>query len=236
MLNKKEILAEQEATDLLNTELTEFQKTEIRKKYADARIALSDKEVATEKAAMQAKHEINMAYLGLFEQFGNVLSQIAGKNKGLAIAGVVISQAAAIGQIIAQTAIANAKSVAVSPLTGGMPWVAINTISAGLSIASTIAGAVKSIQQINQAGQSSSGGGAQSSLGSATSAMPPPPAVAAAPTPQIQTQGGNNPSTQLAQTIGGAMKPVRAYVVSQDIQSQTALDRKTNRAATFSGG
>jgi patatin-like phospholipase/acyl hydrolase len=66
--------------------------------------------------------------------------------------------------------------------------------------------------------------------------MPPPPAVAAAPTPQIQTQGGNNPSTQLAQTIGGAMKPVRAYVVSQDIQSQTALDRKTNRAATFSGG
>jgi len=233
---QKEILAEQEATDLLNTELTEFQKTEIRKKYADARIALSDKEVATEKAAMQAKHEINMAYLGLFEQFGNVLSQIAGKNKGLAIAGVVISQAAAIGQIIAQTAIANAKSVAVSPLTGGMPWVAINTISAGLSIASTIAGAVKSIQQINQAGQSSSGGGAQSSLGSATSAMPPPPAVAAAPTPQIQTQGGNNPSTQLAQTIGGAMKPVRAYVVSQDIQSQTALDRKTNRAATFSGG
>lgn len=233
---QKEILAEQEAIDLQNTELTEFQKTEIRKKYADARISLSDKEVATEKAAMQAKHEINMAYLGLFEQFGNVLSQIAGKNKGLAIAGVVISQAAAIGQIIAQTAIANAKSVAVSPLTGGMPWVAINTISAGLSIASTIAGAVKSIQQINQAGQSSSGGGAQSSVGSATSAMPPPPAVAAAPTPQIQTQGGNNPSTQLAQTIGGAMKPVRAYVVSQDIQSQTALDRKTNRAATFSGG
>jgi hypothetical protein len=233
---QKEILAEQEAIDLQNTELTEFQKTEIRKKYADARIALSDKELSTERAAMQAKHEINMAYLGLFEQFGNVLSQIAGKNKGLAIAGVVVSQAAAIGQIIAQTAIANAKSVAASPLTAGMPWVAINTISAGLSIASTIAGAVKSIQQINSAGESSSGGGAQSSLGSASSAMPSPPAVAAAPTPQIQTQGGNNPSTQLAQTIGGAMKPVRAYVVSQDIQSQTALDRKTNRAATFSGG
>jgi hypothetical protein len=231
---QKEILAEQEATDLANTELTEFQKTEIRKKYADARIALSDKEIATEKAAMEAKHAINMAYLGLFEQFGNVLGQIAGKNKGLAIAGVVISQAAAIGQIVAQTAIANAKSVAVSPLTGGMPWVAINTISAGLSIASTIASAVKSIQQINSAdSKGTSGGGSISGGGGA--AMPPPPTVAAAPTPQIQTQGGQNPTSQLSQTISGAMKPVRAYVVSQDIQSQSALDRRTNRAATFTG-
>jgi hypothetical protein len=45
-----------------------------------------------------------------------------------------------------------------------------------------------------------------------------------------------NQTTQIAQTIGNAQTPIRAYVVSQDIQSQTALDRKTNRAATFSGG
>jgi len=156
LAEQKDILAQQEATELQNTELTEFQKTEIRKKYADARMAITDQEVATEKAAAQAKHEINMAYLGLFEQFGSLLQQIAGKNKGLAIAGIIIQQAAAIGQIIANTAIANAKSVAASPLTGGMPWVAINTISAGLSIAATIAGAVKSIQQINQAASQAS--------------------------------------------------------------------------------
>ena len=233
---QRAILAEMEAADLANADLTEFQKTEIRKKYADQRTAITDSEIATERAAMQAKHEINMAYLGLFEQFGNLLGQIAGKNKALAIAGVVISQAAAIGQIVAQTAIANAKSVAASPLTGGMPWVAINTISAGLSIASTIAGAVKSIQQINAAGQSSGGGSISGNSASLATPMAAPPTVASAPTPQIQTQGGQNPNTQLAQTIGGAMKPVRAYVVSQDIQSQTALDRKTNRAATFSGG
>lgn len=233
---QRAILAEMEAADLANADLTEFQKTEIRKKYADQRTAITDSEIATERAAMQAKHEINMAYLGLFEQFGNLLGQIAGKNKALAIAGVVISQAAAIGQIVAQTAIANAKSVAASPLTGGMPWVAINTISAGLSIASTIAGAVKSIQQINAAGQSSGGGSVSGNSASLATPMAAPPTVASAPTPQIQTQGGQNPNTQLAQTIGGAMKPVRAYVVSQDIQSQTALDRKTNRAATFSGG
>ena len=230
------ILAEQEANELANTELTEFQKTEIRKKYSDARKGITDQEIETEKAAAQAKQDINMAYLGLFEQFGNVLGQLAGKNKALAIAGIVISQAAAIGQIIASTGIANAKAVGVSPLTFGMPWVAINTISAGLSIASTIAGAVKSIQQINQAASQAgvTGGGGS---GRQVSAPPPLPKVAGMAAPQIQTEGGQSSSSQIAQTIAMAQsKPARAYVVSQDITSNQALDRRTNRAATFSGG
>ncbi len=234
LAQKKQLLAEQETNELANTELTEFQKTEIRKKYADARKQVSDQEVATEKAAMEAKHEINMAYLGLFEQFGSLMQQIAGKNKGLAIAGVVIQQAAAIGQIIASTAIANAKAVAASPLTGGMPWVAINTVSAGLSIASTIASAVKSIQQINSA--STTGGGASPSAGGASVTPPTPPQVAATAAPTINTTGGQNPNTALAQTIGGAMKPIKAFVISGEVSSQQALDRRTSRAATFSGG
>jgi hypothetical protein len=236
LAQQRDILAEQERTELANTELTEFQKTEIRKKYSDARIAITNQEIATEKAAAQAKHEINMAYLGLFEQFGNVLGQVAGKNKALAIAGIVISQAAAIGQIIASTGIANAKALAVSPLTFGMPWVAINTISAGLSIASVIAGAVKSIQQVNQAASQAgvTGGGGGGSVGGAAPSLPKVGGMAA---PQVQTQGGNNPSSQIAQTIAmSQQKPTRAYVVGQDISSQQALDRRTNVAATFSGG
>ena len=231
---QRDILAQQEATELQNTDLTEFQKTEIRKKYADARKGISDQEVATEKAAAQAKQDINMAYLGLFEQFGNVLGQLAGKNKALAIAGIVISQAAAIGQIVAQTGIANAKAVAASPLTFGAPWVLINTISAGLSIASTIAGAVKSIQQINSAASSAgvSGGGG----GSASTAAPSLPRVSSASAPQIQTGGGMNPTQQIGETIAGAQRPIKAYVVSGDVSSQQALDRRTNRAATFAGG
>jgi hypothetical protein len=235
LAQQREILREQETTELQNTELTEFQKTEIRKKYADARKGISDQEIATEKAAAQAKQEINMAYLGLFQQFGNVLGQVAGKNKALAIAGVVISQAAAIGQIIASTGIANAKAAAASPLTFGQPWVAINTISAGLSIASTVAGAVKSIQQINQAASQAgvTGGGGGSVAG--TSSLPAPQVTGAA-APQINTAGGQNPNTQLAETLGRASAPIKAYVVSGDVSSQQALDRRTSRAATFSGG
>jgi hypothetical protein len=235
---KRDLLAQSEATELANTELTEFQRTEIRKKYSDQRAAITTAEIQTEKAAMEAKHAINMAYLDLFAQFGNTLTQLAGKNKALAIAGIVISQAASIGQIIANTAIANAKAVAANPLAFGQPWVTINTISAGLSIASTVAAAAKSIAQINSAaGQA----GVQGGGGSPAAAQAPPPVYGGAPqstaTPQINTATQNNPSSQIAQTLASTTKkPIQAFVVSTEISSQQALDRRTNRAATVSGG
>lgn len=235
LAEKRTLIAEQESLELQNTELTEFQKTEIRKKYADQRKDISDQEIATERAAAEAKQQINQAYLQLFSQFGNVLSQVAGKNKALAIAGVIIQQAASIGQIIASTGIANAKAVAASPLTFGMPWVAINSISAGLSIAASVAGAVKSISEINKAASQAgvSGGGGGSAMSAPSIAVPRAGGTTA---PQIQTGGGMNPNTQIAQTLSAAQKPMRAYVVSGDVSSQQALDRRTNRAATFTGG
>ena len=115
-----------------------------------------------------------------------------------------------------------------------MPWVAINTISAGLSIASTIAGAAKSIQQINsQPGAAASNAGAG---GGGGAAMPSAPRVGGMMAPTINTTGGQNPTSQIADTLAAASgKPIKAYVVGQDVSSQQALDRRTNRAATFSG-
>jgi hypothetical protein len=51
-------------------------------------------------------------------------------------------------------------------------------------------------------------------------------------TPNFNIIGAQN-QTQLAQLN---QAPIKAYVVSQDISSQQALDRRTNRAATFIGG
>lgn len=56
-------------------------------------------------------------------------------------------QAAAIGQVVFNTAIANAKAVAQFPLTLGMPWVAINTASAVGSIASIVAQSIANFSQ-----------------------------------------------------------------------------------------
>ena len=75
-----------------------------------------------------------------------------------------------------------------------------------------------------------------SSAGSVSAPTITPPTIPTISTPQINTTGGMNPTAQIAQTINASQKPLRAYVVSQEVSSQQALDRRTNRAATFVGG
>lgn len=79
--------------------------------------------------------------------------------KGIAKASVIIEKASAIGQIWSNNAIANAKAVAAFPLTGGQPWVTINTVTAGLSSIATVAAAAKAIAEIdNKKFESQKGG------------------------------------------------------------------------------
>jgi hypothetical protein len=230
---KRAIIDEKEAQLLSQQGLTEAQRTQIVRQAAEERKQI-------DMAELEAKAELQTAYLDLAQGFGSFLKEIAGKNKKLAIAGVVVEQAAAIGKIIVNTGIANAKALAASPLTFGQPFVAINTISAGLSIASSIAAGVKAIQQINAAdsGQAVTGGQAPKTAGGGAAPAAPTLAGANAPIPQITgTQGQASPGQQIAQTLAArTQQPLKAYVVSGDVTTQQALDRRTNRAATFSGG
>lgn len=109
------------------------------------------KEATIEKKRLDNEKNIVNSKIGLASQLGNFLQQIAGKNKAIAIAGIIIQKAAAIAQIIAQTAIANANAIATFWLTGGLPWTAINTAQAVLSIASVVGEAATSISAINSA-------------------------------------------------------------------------------------
>ena len=228
---KREIIAQKEAELLAQTGITEAQRTQIVRAAAEERKAI-------DMAELEAKAELQTAYLDLASGFGSFLKEIAGKNKKLAIAGVVVEQAAAIGKIIVNTGIANAKALAASPLTFGQPWIAINTISAGLSIASSIAAGVKAIQQINNSDSATSVSGGQPPKTAGGAAPSAPTVGGGAPIPQITgTDRQASPGSQIAQTIGAASnKPIKAYVVSGDVTSQQALDRRTTRAATFSGG
>ena len=221
---RRDLLAKYEEELLAQEGLTENQRTQIRQDFANQRKTIDEQEIA-------ARRELQSAYIDLVGQFGAFLTQIAGKNKKLAIAGVIVEQAAAIARIIQNTAIANAKAVAASPLTGGQPFVAINTISAGLSIASSIAAGVKAISQIRQSDTSES---APSGTVPRLSASVSAPGVESTNAPTIFGTQGFNPQNQVAATIQNAtQRPVRAYVVSQDISSNQALDRRTNTAATF---
>jgi hypothetical protein len=226
---RKDLISQQEAVLLTNTELTENQKTAIQKQAAAQRKAIDE-------AELDNKRDIQLAQIDLVGQFGGLLQQIAGKNKKVAIAGIVIEQAAAIAKIIANTAIANAKSVAAFPITGGMPWVAINTISAGLSIASTIASAAKSISAINSSDNATSAQAGTSNLPKGGMSAPVAPSVAGVSAPVIQGTQSATPGEQIAGTLAAVTgKPMKAYVVSGDISSQQALDRRTSNSATFGG-
>ena len=155
-----------------------------------------------------------------YSDLQNIVS-IGGKKlekvgKALAIADVVRSSVKSISETVSSTGIANAKAVAASPLTGGMPFVGINTVKAALSIGSTIASATKSIQSIKgnaktvspQSIPSNGGGGGGASV---------PPAFNVV---------GASDTNQLADAIGGQSKqPSRAYVVASDVSTAQALDR-----------
>ena len=230
---RRELIKAKETELLAQENLTENQRTAIKQAAADERAAI-------DMAELEARADMQNAYLDLAGQFGSFLKEIAGKNKKLAIAGVIVEQAAAIGKIVVNTGIANAKAVAASPLTLGQPFVTINTISAALSIASSVAAGIKAIQQINSSdsGNASAGGGTtlpRSSGGGGGISAPTAGGGMAVPT--ILGTREATPGAQIAETLSASSgRPIRAYVVSGDVTSQQALDRRTTRAATFSGG
>lgn len=178
-----------------------------------------------EKELLQAKKEFRKAVqaqeIDIAMQFGSVLQQIAGKNKELAIAGVVVEQGAAIAKIVMKTLVANAEAVALSPATLGQPLVALNTIQGVLSVASAVAAGAQAIASINSA---DSGGSAS------TGATLPSSGGGSAP---IAPRFTPSAPTQLDQTSINALGNVasRAYVVESDITgSQKRIRRIENSA------
>jgi len=182
-----------------------------------------------DKAEFMAKKDLQLQIVNLYGGFGRALKELAGKNKKLAIAGLLIEQAAGIASIIINTQKAAAEAKYFTPL-------GIATLIAGAaSVATAIAATVKGIKDINKV-DTEGGGGAQS----ASSAAPPPTFAGGTQSqaiPQVTAGGEASPSLQIAQTLSQVtQRPLRAYVVSGEIQSQTALDRRTNRGATFNLG
>jgi hypothetical protein len=122
-------------------------------------------------------------------------------------------------------------------VAGGIAGKAALKVNTNLQIAAVGVSSAAQIAAILSAGKSKSAGATGGSASSAGGgAIPNAPTVAATAAPQIQTTGGMNPTQQIGETISAAQRPIKAYVVSGDMTSQQALDRRTSRAATFSAG
>jgi len=227
---------EEEQKKLDEAQIKEQERTaknnEIRKAEYERKTQLEQEQTAREKKESEERIAIanaeRDAKISAFESIGsslNILSDLVGKNteagKGFAIASLIVEQAMAIAKIVANTQVANAKSIAASPLTAGQPFVAINTISAGLSIASAISSVVKGIRAIRgvnaKTGAGGSGGGAPS-LGGGAVAPPLPPQLAT----QTINEGQIN---QLASATA------RAYVVESDVSGNQERINRLNRAS-----
>ena len=238
---RKDLISQKEAELLTNKELTENQRTAIARAAARERAAVDE-------AELQAKADIQKSQLDLVQGFGSLLTQIAGKNKALAIAGIVLEQGAALGKVLIDTfrgissATAAAAPFIANPITA-IPatanlarTLAQIKITGALSAAGIVAGAVKGISAINQSGIPGGGGASASSAGAGGGISIPAPTVQSAGAPTIQGTQAASPGSQIASTLAATTgKPIRAYVVGQDISSQQALDRRTNVAATFGG-
>jgi hypothetical protein len=183
--------------------------TEDAKQQAEERINIT-------RAENIAKEEITEAYISNIMRLGQGIRQIAGENKELAIAGIILEQSAAVAKIAIG---AKANFVKNGGTTSPLAWVGLaGDVAAGLS---AVSAARKGIQDI----QSGTASGSQMSFGNAQM------------TPSYQTAPrfnvvGTSPVNQIAQAVGN-QGPIEAYVVASKVTTAQALDRNKITSATL---
>ena len=162
---------------------------------------------------------------------------ISSKRKAMSIATDAIAQGTAMFPLnpIVGGALIGAGGASLTASTAGL---AVLQANRGLQIASvgiTSAAQIAAILNAKKSGAAASSGG--NSSGGTDTPKPSYGGALTMATPQITGTEAAAPGSQIAQTIAmSSGKPVRAYVVSGDISSQQALDRKTSRGATFGLG
>jgi hypothetical protein len=184
--------------------------------------ALRQKTINELLAEKEAKAQIQLATIGVAEKGIAIGKQLAGKNKDVQKALLIAENAAGIAKILINTGVANAKAVATSPITGGQPWVAINSISAGLGIAGSIAATAK--------GLSALGGGSAGSKPNAPSGS----GGGTAPTPPSFNVVGASETSVLGDAVASQTnEPIQAYVVSNDVTTAQSLENNIVEGATL---
>tara|TARA_R100000084_G_scaffold13957_1_gene4713 strand:- start:1598 stop:3313 length:1716 start_codon:yes stop_codon:yes gene_type:complete len=205
----KSIEAEErsEIEKTLQTRIDSFKKGTQERVDAENELLKFQKEATAQENARDK--EIADAKVAAISGALGAIANLVGQNSGF-------GKAIAITQAIIDTYAGATKALGQGGIFGFVG--AATVIAAGLANVKTIA-STKQPQPPSFA----KGGGASAPIPAAASAAPPAFNVV-----------GATAESQLAQTIATAQqKPVRAYVVSTDMSSQQALDRKTANQATL---
>lgn len=171
------------------------------------------KQAEIDQKAFETRKDLQLQYADVMMSAGRLLQQVAGDNKDLAIAGIILDQASAVASIAINTQKNAAKAGYLTP-TG------IAELAAGaVGITSAIIAAKQGIDAINSSGIQ---GGSGSSGG-----------MVAPPAPRFNVVGASG-INQVAQSINQqANTPIKAYVVSKDITTAQSLDRNIVNAASM---
>ncbi len=231
-VQKAELLKERKLKELEDLTLTKEQEAEIiafyDNKITEAKITDAEKQKQIEQELVNFKKKLQTQNLNNISAGFNLLSQLAGKNKGLQAAAIIGESAVNVARTVIETQASNAaitaQGAALAIPTGGASvgiaakLVTANTIGAGIGIAANVAATAKAL----------------SALGKGGAPKPDqvrPPKQIPAPT-EIQSQSpafnivGASGTNQLASAIGGqTQQPIQAFVVSSEVTSAQELDR-----------
>jgi len=148
-------------------------------------------------------------------------AKVAAVSGALGAIGNLVGQNSKFGKAIAIT------QAIIDTYAGANKALAQGGIFGFIGAASVIAAGLANVKNITASKEPSPPSFAKGAVGGSV----PTPSIS---TPPAFNVVGATETSQLAQTIAGAQqKPVRAYVVSTDVSSQQALDRKTANQATL---
>ena len=186
---------------------------EANKESKDAIAAYDDETAAKRIEIERAQQQIKLSIIS------NALGAVADLVGKETVAGKALS----VAQAIINTYQGATLALASSP----PPF---NFIAAGTVVAAGLMSVKKIIETPLPGVPGGSGGGGAGG----TPQLPQAPTLPTINAPQIAGTQPATPGAQIASTLAQASnKPIKAFVVSGDVSSQQALDRRTTAAATF---
>ena len=185
----------------------------------------ADRQLLIEQSLLEQKEAIEQAKIGLAERGIQLIARVFGKSKAVQKAAIIAENAIGIGkQIIANNtanagALATPQAIATSGASA-VPVIALNNISTGIGIASTVAATAKALSAVGGGG--ASGGGGQQA---------PQPSRNVA---QVGFQASSE--NQIGNAVANQqrnMPPLEAFVVSQSVRDAEELARKKELLNSF---
>jgi hypothetical protein len=183
------------ASDKVVKERDKTAKTEVR----------TAEEVAATKKSIQDE-TIGNAVNGL-----KALASLDEENKGLQAAVLIADNIVSAAKVIQNTAVANTRAIAEFGPIAGAGYAAVNTVSAGLSIAANAAATAKGLAALGKGGSTGGATGLDGAGGG--------PAA-----PEFNLVEGSE-SNAIQESIQSGSDPIKAVVISGDVTTAQQVDR-----------